>query len=143
MECDIAALLCLLTFRGPFTEELATAIDTDIDRVLHRSRFLRLIRTPLFHFFPRLFPQPISLTYLHLFSSPSLFQPFLHPDSPYSPPHEGTRHAPTTTYTIFTCRSSSCETIDIGLTRSPRNHPLRQSTSPNRSLSGLEETRDA
>lgn len=139
MECDIAAPLCLLTFRGPFTEELATAIDTDIDRVFHRSRFLRPIRTPLFYFLPCLFPQPISLTRLYLFLSVPLPTSIFTPRFPYSP-HEGTQHAPTTTYTIFTCRSSSCETIDIGLTRSPRNHPLRQSTSPNRSLSGLEET---
>lgn len=139
MECDIAAPLCLLTFRGPFTEELATAIDTDIDRVLHRSRFLPPIRTPLFYSFPCLFPQPISPTHLYLFFSlpvPTIFTPRF----PYSPPHERTQHAPTTMYTIFTCRSNSYETIDIGLTRSPRNHPLRQSTSPNRSLSGLEET---
>ena len=110
------------------------------DRHRHRSRAPPLpISSTNSHATVLFLSLSFSPTHLYLFFSlpvPTIFTPRF----PYSPPHERTQHAPTTMYTIFTCRSNSCETIDIGLTRSPRNHPLRQSTSPNRSLSGLEET---
>lgn len=130
VERDIAALLCLLTFRGPFTEELARrAINIGSDRVFHTAPDLSdqlSCATVLFPSFSLPWLDSISSVPLCLSYSPPvpLAEPFLHPDSP--------THPTKTTRCKYICaRFSHLSTpvshrplISFGHTRT-RNHPIR------------------